>query len=241
MTTLPTFSDDPAGVAVRVAGAVLFVSGVGWLRWPASAEHTRRLIKNSIMIRHTAVVLLVDRSPSWKGPKALPLPSRPALAPPPTIPRPGEPPAKQDGAHGRIPAHGPSALGVVGFGLPWQAPAPPKLCCMGCGRAAYSQTDFRTPAPCCAMCYHNNGHTEQCDRANGVVPEPDPEPAPAQDGSSANLESHAQESTPVTVRPPRSNPTERPPLTDVVPLQSELPRPPEVRWSNGVSGFDHYA
>ena len=155
MTTLPTFSDDPEGVAVRIAGAVLFVSGVGWLPWPASAEHARRLIQNSIVIRHSAVVLLVDRSPSWKGPKALPLPGRPARAPPPTIPRPDEPPAQQD----------------------------------------------------------------------------DP---------SVYLESRAQESTPVTVRPPRSNPTERPPLTSV-PLQSELPRPPEVRRSNDISGFDHYA
>ena len=93
MTTLPTFSDDPEGVAVRIAGTVLFVSGVGWLPWPASAEHARRLIQNSIVIRHSAVVLLVDRSPSWEGPKALPLPGRPARAPPPTIPRPDEPPA----------------------------------------------------------------------------------------------------------------------------------------------------
>ena len=103
LSTLPAFSDDPAGVAVRIAGAVLFVSGVGWLPWPASAAHTLRLIKNSIVIRHSAVVLLMDRSPSWKGPKALPLPGRPTRAPPLTIPRPDVPPAQQDDAQGRTP------------------------------------------------------------------------------------------------------------------------------------------
>ena len=131
------------------------------------------------MIRHTAVVLLVDRSSSWKGPKALPLPSRPARAPPTTIPRPGEPPAGQDGAHGRIPAHG------------------------------------------------SRDHIEGSPPSFGSL-------------SGDVLESHAQVTTPVTVRPLRSNPTAHPPLTDV-PDQSELPRPPEVRQSNDVSGFDLYA
>ena len=58
------FSDDPAGVAVRIAGTVLFVSGVGSLPWPASAAHTLRLVKNAIVLRHSAVVYLVDCSPS---------------------------------------------------------------------------------------------------------------------------------------------------------------------------------
>ena len=63
-------------------------------------------------------------------------------------------------------------------GSPLQAPGPPKLCMMGCGRCAHSQTNFRSPAPCCAMCYHHNGHSDQCNLANGIDPEPEPDPDP---------------------------------------------------------------
>ena len=200
LSTLPAFSDDPAGAAAHIAGTALFVSGVGWLLWPASAAHALRLIKNSIVIRHSAVVLLVDRPPSWKGPKAFPFPGRPARAPPPTISRPDEPPAKQDGADVDIDARG-SRSDSAGLRPPMN-PLP--------GSAGGSRDQIEDSPPSYDSLFGNN------------------------------LESHAQGRTPVTVRPPRSNPTARPPLTDV-PHKSEPPRPPEARRSSDVSGFDHYA
>ena len=147
---------------------------------------------------------------------------------------------------------------------------------MGYNRAAYPQTYFRSSGTCCSVCVHTGAfeHSAQCDRANGIIPEPDPEPdehggsddsssrrppmnpPPGSAGGSRdqigdsppsydslfgnNLEAHAPGRAPVIGQPPRSNPTARPPLTDVS-HQSELPRPPEARQSSDVSGFDHYA
>ena len=51
---------------------------------------------------------------------------------------------------------------------------------MQCGRAAFAQENFRQSSACCARCVHAGTweHTEQCNRANGVHPDPDPDPEP---------------------------------------------------------------
>ena len=152
---------------------------------------------------------------------------------------------------------------MVGFGSPWQAPGPPKICRMRCGRAAYVQTRFREAGICCIACVHSGGfeHSEYCCRADGIDPEPDEHDNDATDDDSSNgppttpppgfaggsrdrsdddLERDTSATTPVSASPPCGNPTARPPLTNV-PLQAEPPRPPEARCSGDVSSFDHYA
>ena len=66
---------------------------------------------------------------------------------------------------------------VGGFGVPWRAPGPPKLCINECGRAANTQRAYHEPGICCVKCEVTGTaeHAGHCNRFNGMDDDQDDE------------------------------------------------------------------
>ena len=54
-----------------------------------------------------------------------------------------------------------------------EAPGPPNICRMGCGREALDQSRFNINDICCLGYLNGTGHTDWCDAANGIYPDED--------------------------------------------------------------------